>query len=112
MHIRIKHSALAALVLCAGLASMHSVSADDRRAAVTVEKRAVGAFSAIELARPFRVIVTEGAPRLELSGEARQLAEIETEVRKGTLVVRQRSRSGFHIHFGKRDHEEASTCVG
>jgi len=112
MNIRVTQSALAALVLCAGLANMHTVSADDRPAPVTVDKRAVGAFNAIELAGPFRVIVSEGAPRLELSGEPRQLAEIETEVRNGTLVVRQRSRNSFGIHWGRRDHAEVVVRIG
>lgn len=99
MHIRVKQSALATLFLSAAIAGMHPVAAEDSRAALTLEKRAVGAFQAIELAGPFRVIVSPGAPRLELSGEPKQLAEIETEVRNGTLIVRQRSRNSFGIHW-------------
>ena len=111
MNTRIKHTAIGALLLCVGVAGMQGVTAreskQEARQAVTLDKRNVGAFHAIELAGPFRVIVTEGAPRLELSGEAKQLADIETEVRNGTLVVRQRrSQSGFSFHFGKQDKVE------
>lgn len=116
MNTRIKHTAVGALLLCAGFASMHSVIAQERaqeqRPAVTVDKRAVGAFSAIELAGPFRVIVSEGAPRLELTGEAKQLAEIESEVRGGTLIVRQRSRSGIHFSWGKRNEQPVVVRIG
>jgi hypothetical protein len=119
--IRIKQSASAALLLCAGFAGMQGVIAQEQRAqeqrtqdrpAFTVDKRAVGAFHAIELAGPFRVIVSEGAPRLELSGEPKQLAQIESEVRGGTLAVRQRSRSGFGFHFGKRNKQPVVVRIG
>ncbi|QNA99249.1 GIN domain-containing protein [Massilia sp. Se16.2.3] len=99
-----KHIAVAAFLLCAGFAGMHSVTAEERRPAVTTQQRPVAAFDAIEVSGPFRVVVSEGAPRLDLLGDAKQLAEIESEVRGGTLVVRQRSRWG--IHFGKDNRPE------
>jgi len=114
--MNIKHTALAALFLCAGVAGMQNVAAEQPRkstaSTVTTTQRPVGAFNAIELAGPFRVIVTAGAPRLELSGDPKQLAEIETDVRNGTLVVRQRSRSGWNFHFGKRDQPKTVVRIG
>lgn len=116
MNTRTRQTAIGALLLCAGFAGMQGVIAEERaqepRQAVTIDQRSVAAFSAIELAGPFRVIVSEGAPRLELSGEPKQLAEIESEVRGGTLIVRQRSRSGIHISFGKRNEQPVVVRIG
>jgi hypothetical protein len=58
-------------------------------AASTTEQRSVGAFSAVDVTGPYRVVVrTQGQQTLGLAGEAKDLAEIETFVNGNTLVVR------------------------
>ncbi|HBI68966.1 MAG TPA: hypothetical protein DDZ22_08070, partial [Massilia sp.] len=99
------------VALCAGLTLLHPAGAQDRHGAHTTEKRTVPAFDAIELAGPFRVIVTDGPPGLELSGDPARLADIETTVRNGKLVVRQKSRWNIQLSFGKK-HEEVVVRIG
>lgn len=105
-----------ALALCTGLGLSQGAAAQDKRANSmvekrTVEKRTVSSFDAIELAGPFRVIVSEGPPSLELSGDPARLAEIETSVRNGKLVVRQKSRWNVEFSFGKK-HEGVVVRIG
>jgi hypothetical protein len=80
--------------------------------AVATEQRAVAAFSAIELAGPYHVVIdAQAKPALELSGERKQLAEVETVVRGDTLVVRPVQRNGFFFNFGKR-RETVTVRIG
>ena len=44
----------------------------------------------------------QGKQALELSGERKQLADVETIVSGDTLIVRPRSRNGFHFGFGRQ----------
>ena len=74
-------------------------------AAPVTEQRSVGAFTAIEAGGPYDFkIAALGPQALTLSGEANDLAEIETFLRGSTLVVRARERNGFHFNFNKRNH--------
>jgi hypothetical protein len=78
----------------------HADSKDDKTPAT--ETRTIGAFSAIELAGPFTVTVTDnGQSALTLRGTRRQLDNIETKVENGTLVVRSLKKQGFTINFGR-----------
>jgi hypothetical protein len=77
--------------------------AESGRSDVVTEQRAVGAFTAIELSGPCKVVVrAQGKPSLELSGERKQLDDIETVVRGDTLVGRPVARNAFHFSLGKR----------
>jgi len=105
MQTRIKHTAFAAVAFCAGAFLLQPVTAQDQRPAPTLEKRAVAPFHALELSGPFRVVVSPGAPSLELSGAPSALAGIESEVRGGTLYVRQKSRWGIHLGPDKKRDE-------
>ncbi|MFL6633953.1 MAG: GIN domain-containing protein [Massilia sp.] len=84
----------------------------DAASGVTTEQRTVAVFSAIELAGPYHVVIdAQATPSLELSGERKQLAEIETVVRGDTLVVRPMQRNGFFFNFGKR-RETVTVHIG
>jgi len=98
----LKHTALAA-TLAAGFIAIQTGHAEPAANETTTQQRTVGAFSALELAGPYRVLVrAQGKPSVELSGERKLLDDIETVVRGDTLVVRPVSRSGFHFSIGKR----------
>ncbi|RZA32041.1 MAG: DUF2807 domain-containing protein, partial [Lysobacteraceae bacterium] len=84
MHTALKPVLLAAAI-GAGFLATQSSHAEAPGAPVT-QQRNVAAFSAIEL----------------VSGERKQLDEIETFVRGDTLVVRPAERNGFHFSWGKR----------
>jgi hypothetical protein len=97
---------LAAALAAGAFATMPASSAQPQDAgsnAVATEQRPVTAFGAIELAGPYRVVIdAQAKPSLELSGERKQLADVETFVRGDTLVVRPVQRNGFFFSFGKR----------
>jgi len=104
MKTAIKLTALAAALACGVVVAQagHAQQPPQpQTAAVVTEQRPVGAFSAIELAGPYRVVIdAQGKPGLSLSGERKELDEIETVVRGDTLVVRSREHSGIHFHIG------------
>jgi hypothetical protein len=114
MKTALKLTVLAAALAAGAIASMPASFAQPQEAAggVATEQRAVTAFSAIELAGPYHVVIdAQAKPSLELSGERKQLAEIETVVRDDTLVVRPVQRNGFFFNFGKR-HETVTVRIG
>src|SRR5690349_17299888 len=102
-----KQSAIAvALVFAVGAVAVRASYADSTApvAASVSEQRQVGAFKAIELAGPYHVVIkAQGANTLELSGEPKQLANVETVVLGDTLIVRPLKRSDkyFGFHFGR-----------
>lgn len=101
MHTVLKPALLAAAI-AAGFLATQASHAEAPAAAVTLQ-RTVAAFSAIELSGPYDVVVrAHGQQALTLSGERKQLDEIETFVRGDTLVVRPVERNGFHFSWGKR----------
>jgi hypothetical protein len=111
MKTAIKLTALAAVLAC-GVIVSHAGNAQPQGqdGAVLTEQRPVGAFSAIELAGPWRVVIeAQGKPSLSLTGERKELDEIETEVRGDTLVVRARGRNGIHFYFGVGKHHDEPT---
>lgn len=72
-------------------------------AAPVTEQRSVGAFTSVEAGGPYDFkIVAQGAQALTLTGESKDLADIETVLRGTTLVVRQRDRNGVQFNFGTR----------
>ena len=97
---------LLAAVLSAGAIATMPVSVaqpQDTGTAGATEQRPVAAFSAIELAGPYHVVIdAQAKASLALSGARKQLAEIETVVRGDTLVVRPVQRNGLFFSFGKR----------
>ena len=100
-----------AAALAAGAIATVPVSVaqpQDAGTASATEQRPVAAFSAIELAGPYHVVIdAQARPSLALSGPRKQLAEVETVVRGDTLVVRPVQRNGFFFSFGK--HQETVT---
>jgi hypothetical protein len=100
MHTALKQTSLA-VAFAAGLLTTAAIQAAP--ADTISEQRPVGAFRAIELSGPYHVIIkAQGKPALTLSGERRQVAEIETVVSGDTLIVRPIRREGFHFTFGGR----------
>lgn len=94
--------ALLAAAIAAGFLATQASRAEAPVAAVTLQRN-VAAFSAIELSGPYDVVVrAQGRQAVTLSGERKQLDEIETFVRGDTLVVRPVERNGFHFSWGKR----------
>jgi hypothetical protein len=114
MKAALKLTALAA-ALAAGVIATMPVSVaqpQDAGTAVATEQRPVTAFSAIELAGPYHVVIdAQATPSLALSGARKQLAEVETVVRGDTLVVRPVQRNGLFFTFGKR-HETVTIRIG
>jgi hypothetical protein len=105
MKTAIKLTALAAALACGVIASHASFAQPQQQAAgsVVTEQRQVGAFSAIELAGPYHVVIDARARQaVQVSGERKQLDEMEVAVRGDTLVVRPVQRMGFSFNFGKR----------
>jgi hypothetical protein len=105
MKTAIKLTALAAALACGVIASHASFAQPQQQAAgsVVTEQRQVGAFSAIELAGPYHVVIDAQARQaVQVSGERKQLDEMEVAVRGDTLVVRPVQRMGFSFNFGKR----------
>ena len=114
MKTALKLTVLAAALAAGAIATTPASFAQpqDAGAAVATERRAVTAFSAIELAGPYHVVIdAQAKPALELSGDRKQLAEIETVVRGDTLVVRPVQRNGFFFNFGKR-RETVTVRIG
>lgn len=72
-------------------------------AAPVTEQRSVGAFSAVDVSGPYKVIVrAQGQQSVSLEGEAKDLAEVETVLRGNTLVVKPRQRDRINwISFNK-----------
>jgi hypothetical protein len=120
MKTAIKLTALAAALAC-GVAVTQAGQAQaqpqpqPQSSAVVTEQRPVGAFSAIELAGPWHVVIdAQGKPGLSLSGERKELDDIETVVRGDTLVVRSRERNGIHFHIGfgsRKDRDEPTVHI-
>lgn len=109
-----KLTVLAAALAAGAIATMSASSAQrqDAPAGAATEQRPVTAFSAIELAGPYHVVIdAQAKPALELTGERKQLAEVETVVQGDTLVVRPVPRHGFFFNFGKR-RETVTVRIG
>jgi len=105
MKTALKLTVLAAALAAGAIATMPVSVAQpqDAGTASATEQRPVAAFSAIELAGPYHVVIdAQAKPSLALSGARKQLAEVETVVRGDTLVVRPVQRNGFFFNFGKR----------
>jgi hypothetical protein len=110
----LKLTALAAALAAGAIAASPASFAQpqDAGSGVATEQRAVTAFSAIELAGPYHVVIdAQAKPSLELTGDRKQLAEIETVVRGDTLIVRPVQRNGFFFSFGKR-RETVTVRIG
>jgi hypothetical protein len=91
------HTTLA-IAFAAGVLVAHPSHAEP-----VTEQRPVAALRAIELSGPYRVLIrAQGKPALELSGERKQLAEVETIVSGDTLIVRPVPRNGFHFGIMRR----------
>lgn len=105
---------LAAALAAGAIATMPASIAQpqETNGAIATEQRPVTAFSAIELAGPYHVVIdAQAKPSLELSGDRKQLADVETVVRGDTLVVRPVQRNGFFFSFGKR-RETVTVRIG
>jgi hypothetical protein len=110
----LKLTALAAALAAGAIATTPASFAQpqDAGTGVATEQRAVTPFSAIELAGPYHVVIdAQARPALELTGERKQLADVETVVRGDTLVVRPVQRNGFFFSFGRR-HETVTVHIG
>ncbi|HEX9171185.1 MAG TPA: DUF2807 domain-containing protein, partial [Telluria sp.] len=98
----LKHSAIAAAI-AAGVIGSQLSYAEPVPSGAGVERRQVAAFSSIELSGPYRVAIRAGGkPGIELSGDPKQLQEVETVVRGDTLIVRPVKRSGFFFGIERR----------
>ena len=96
MHPAFKHSTLA-FAIAAGIFATSASHAE-----AVSEQRTVAAFKAVELFGPYHVVIrAQGKQALELSGERKQLADVETIVTGNTLIVRPVSRNGFHFSSGR-----------
>jgi hypothetical protein len=106
MKTAIKLTAIAAALACATIASHASFAQPQpqaQAAGIVTEQRQVGAFSAIELAGPYHVVIDAHARQaVTVSGERKQLDDMEVVVRGDTLVVRPVSRINFSFGFHKR----------
>lgn len=103
---------LSLLLFIAGNTTPGPARAATDEPAVIQQQRDVGAFSAIELQGPYRVIVeAQGVRALQLSGAAERLAEVETLVSGDTLIVRPVNRLRFVFGF-KRASEEIIVRIG
>ncbi len=108
----LKLTVLAAALAAGAFVTMPASFAQPQETGNATERRAITAFSAIELAGPYHVVIdAQAKPSLELSGERKQLADIETVVRGDTLVVRPVQRNGFFFNFGKR-RETVTVRIG
>jgi hypothetical protein len=112
MNNALKLTVLAAALAAGAIATAPASFAQPQDAGAATEQRAVTAFSAIELAGPYHVVIdAQAKPSLQLTGERKQLAEVETVVRGDTLVVRPVQRNGFFFSFGKR-RETVTVRIG
>lgn len=94
--------ALLAAAIGAGFLATQASHAETPPAAVSLQRN-VAAFSAIELSGPYDVVVrAQGRQSLTLSGERKDLDQIETFVRGDTLVVRPARRSRFQFSWSKQ----------
>ena len=60
------------------------------------EKRNVGTYDGIHIAGSYEVTLVSGSEgTLQLKGDPEDLEEIETEVKNGTLIVKQKEKSWF-----------------
>ena len=60
------------------------------------EKRTVGTYDGIHIAGSYEVKLVSGSEgTIELKGDPEDLEKIETEVRKGSLVIKQQEKSWF-----------------
>jgi hypothetical protein len=96
-------AAIAASLLLASLPA-YADNKTDSKADLTIgtETRNVAAFSNIAVDGPLHVIITsQGSTGIELSGQRRQFAEIETSVSGDTLTVRQQRHKskGWSFNF-------------
>ncbi|RSK31059.1 head GIN domain-containing protein [Hymenobacter metallilatus] len=67
------------------------------RVAATRETRTVGAFSAIGLGGSMKVVLRQGSPqKVEVEGEAEDLAHLETVVSNGKLRINTKKESGMN----------------
>jgi hypothetical protein len=117
MKTAIKLTAIAAALACGAIASHASFAQapaqQTQGAGIVTEQRQVGAFSAIELAGPYRVVIDAQARQaVQVSGERKQLDEMEVAVRGDTLVVRPLQRTGFSFNFGKRRDIIPTVTIG
>lgn len=87
------------------IATAFALAANALAAPVT-EQRSVGAFSAVDVSGPYKVLVrAQSQQAVSVTGEAKELAEIETLVRGNTLVVRPRQRKSGWLNIDiKREH--------
>eukprot|EP01032_Pedospumella_encystans_P022492 gene22492-25487_t len=102
MNKLIKRTALASLLIAGGAFSQASLAETAPSNAVANEARPVAAFTAIELAGPYNVVIKDdGGRAVEVRGTRKQLDNLETIVQNGTLIVRPVKRNGFSFQFGK-----------
>jgi hypothetical protein len=105
MKTGLKHTALAAAVTLGIIASQLSYAESVH---TVTEQRQVAAFSSVELSGPYRVAIrASGKPGVELSGEHKQVQEVETVVHGDTLIVRPVKRTG--VFFGIERRRDAVT---
>lgn len=93
------------LLLTLAACEVH-VSGDEVKGSgkLAVEKREVGAFSAIEMSGSFDLIVTgEGGPSVEVSGDDNLVNQITTVVSGDTLVIGRKKHRGIQIGVGGSD---------
>lgn len=97
------HSLLAAAALSLGAAAI---------AAPVTEQRTVGAFTAVDVSGPYKVVVrAQGQQSVSLQGEAKDLAEIETVLRGNTLVVRPRRDKSTWLNFNVKGDRATITIA-
>lgn len=101
MNSLLQQAAVATLI-AAGVLAAPALHADSGKTETVSEQRQVGAFKSIDLSGPYNVAIkAQGQNALSLTGERKQLAEVETFVSGDTLVVRPVRRHGFFFSFGK-----------
>ena len=96
---------LALSIAALGVSVLHASPNDAAPASVDYgrETRTVAAFTTIDVAGPYKVLINASSATrgLELNGLRKDFADIETIVEKDTLIIRPRRNATFNLRFGK-----------
>src|SRR4051812_5591488 len=91
-----------AATLAVGAVAVNTSHAETSSKQRITEQRKVAPFKAIETSGPYQVTIkAQGVAAVEVSGDAKQLADVETFVVGETLYVRPVKRFNFVFSFGK-----------
>ena len=84
------------------LALLAAAAAATALAAPVTQQRSMAAFSAIDISGPYEVVVrAQGAQSVSLSGEQKDLADVDTVMRGTTLVIKPKTQRNPLFNVGK-----------